>query len=363
MASSETQAFLRIVSPERDSVRDRVSVARGIGILFVLMLLMSQGGPSAYPEQPMKQKLVTLGALALATTHSNIAMADSRYEAAIVASGPTSYWRFEDSDAAAANTIAQGPVGTISGTVSTGEQSAAPALGRCLRFQAGGVMIPFSPLIEPTEEFAVELWMNADPAGPTFGFALSMGRDIAIGSLKFVMRPTLPDCTLICGKNDYVRGSWPVPAGSTTSAWHHYVFTWSRAANRATMFVDGVVVSDLPFATTFTTNQQPLFIGRHGLPTFPYYFVGSIDEVAIYQRSLSETEVLQHYCASGIDPSTCCQGDVNDDGDVNGSDVAVILGFWGTGGTLFPAADVNRDGTVNGADLAGVLSNWGPCPH
>lgn len=129
------------------------------------------------------------------------------------------------------------------------------------------------------------------------------------------------------------------------------------------MFVDGVMVSDLPFATTFNTNQQPLFIGRHGLPTFPYYFVGSIDEVAIYQRSLSETEVREHYCASSLDSSSCCQGDVNDDGDVNGSDVAVILGFWGNGGTSFPAADMNRDGTVNGADLAEVLSSWGPCPH
>lgn len=218
MQSVDSQAFLRIVTPGRDSMRSRISVSRAIGILLVLMLLMSQGGPAAYPEHTMKQNVITLGALALATAHTNVATADSRYEAAIIASGPTSYWRFEDSGLVATNTIAQGPAGTISGAFSTGEQSASPALGRCLRFQAGGVMVPISPRIQPTEEYAVELWMNADPAGPTFGFALSMGVDIAIGSLKFVMRPSRPDCTLICGKNDYVQGSWQVPAGSTTSA-------------------------------------------------------------------------------------------------------------------------------------------------
>lgn len=47
-------------------------------------------------------------------------------------------------------------------------------------------------------------------------------------------------------------------------------------------------------------------------------------------------------------------GDLNGDGVVNGSDLANLLGAWGT-----PKGDVDGDGTTNGADLAMLLANWG----
>ncbi len=45
--------------------------------------------------------------------------------------------------------------------------------------------------------------------------------------------------------------------------------------------------------------------------------------------------------------------DFTNDGVVNGADLAVMLGGWGTG-----AADLNGDGTTNGADLAILLGSW-----
>lgn len=54
---------------------------------------------------------------------------------------------------------------------------------------------------------------------------------------------------------------------------------------------------------------------------------------------------------------SACDGDLDGNGIVNGADIAVVLGTWGSDG----AGDVNNDGTVNGADLAMVLGNWGPC--
>jgi len=65
-------------------------------------------------------------------------------------------------------------------------------------------------------------------------------------------------------------------------------------------------------------------------------------------------------CDEGVscDP---CPGDVNFDGQVNGADISVLLGFWGLNGKPV-AADINRDGVVNGADLAQLLGSWGECP-
>jgi hypothetical protein len=53
-----------------------------------------------------------------------------------------------------------------------------------------------------------------------------------------------------------------------------------------------------------------------------------------------------------------CPGDLNDDGDVNGIDLGILLGAWGQRGI----ADINQDGVVNGVDLGILLGNWGTCP-
>lgn len=48
-------------------------------------------------------------------------------------------------------------------------------------------------------------------------------------------------------------------------------------------------------------------------------------------------------------------GDLNDDGVVDGTDLSILLGAWGTAD---PIADITGDGDVNGSDLAVVLGNW-----
>ena len=54
----------------------------------------------------------------------------------------------------------------------------------------------------------------------------------------------------------------------------------------------------------------------------------------------------------------CCQGDTNDDGLVNVSDLLVVIDQWGgTGGS----GDINFDGIVDVTDLLMVVGNWGEC--
>ncbi|MBM4008485.1 MAG: hypothetical protein FJ285_02725 [Planctomycetes bacterium] len=46
--------------------------------------------------------------------------------------------------------------------------------------------------------------------------------------------------------------------------------------------------------------------------------------------------------------------DLNNDGTVNGADLALLLGNWGNPGT----GDIDSSGVVDGADLAALLSAW-----
>ena len=60
----------------------------------------------------------------------------------------------------------------------------------------------------------------------------------------------------------------------------------------------------------------------------------------------------------------CCLGDINEDGVVDGADLALLLGDWGgcPGGGAPCPGDLNGDGVVDGADLAVLLGAWGFCP-
>lgn len=63
--------------------------------------------------------------------------------------------------------------------------------------------------------------------------------------------------------------------------------------------------------------------------------------------------------ASSTGAQVCsCTGDLSGNGEVEGADIALVLGRWGTPD---PFADLTGDGIVNGADLSIVLGNWGPC--
>ena len=59
------------------------------------------------------------------------------------------------------------------------------------------------------------------------------------------------------------------------------------------------------------------------------------------------------------DCGTPCVGDINGDGEVDGADLAYVLGYWGTDEAL---PDLDDDGLVDSTDLGLVLSAWGACP-
>ena len=58
-------------------------------------------------------------------------------------------------------------------------------------------------------------------------------------------------------------------------------------------------------------------------------------------------------CTSFGDP---CPEDLNGDGQVNGADLGLMLGAWGTAD-----ADINDNGITDGADLGLLLGAWGDC--
>jgi hypothetical protein len=63
-------------------------------------------------------------------------------------------------------------------------------------------------------------------------------------------------------------------------------------------------------------------------------------------------------CADGHCEPISCEGDVDESGIVDVSDLLAVIDQWGL--TKSPA-DVNDDGIVDVSDLLIVIGNWGPC--
>jgi formylglycine-generating enzyme required for sulfatase activity len=58
-------------------------------------------------------------------------------------------------------------------------------------------------------------------------------------------------------------------------------------------------------------------------------------------------------------PAQSCEGDLNDDGVINGADLGQLLAVWGPCQSC--EADLSANGVVDGADLGVQLGNWGEC--
>jgi hypothetical protein len=98
-------------------------------------------------------------------------------------------------------------------------------------------------------------------------------------------------------------------------------------------------------------NTASLLLGRQ--PGTSYYVKGLIDEVRIYNRALSEQEILEHYrnskyyLASHFGPKTNCREDPGSCIDYG------LVGYWsfdeGAGTTAYDASGKGNNGTIYGA--------------
>jgi len=65
---------------------------------------------------------------------------------------------------------------------------------------------------------------------------------------------------------------------------------------------------------------------------------------------------LVESCTIAVGDS-CCPGDLNGNGAIDGADLTLLVGAWGSAG-----GDLTGDGQTDGADLSAMLGAWGACP-
>ena len=215
--------------------------------------------------------------------------------------------------------------------------------------------IPF-PSGNATKSFA--LWIK--PETDQYQWFVSGGTSVNGLAFGLFMDPN-PCCPPLSfhgnGAQSDLRFS-DIPTGE----WSHVAITFSGYTVAA--YLNGEFIANRPVDLATTSNS--IWLGARNNNTA--FLSGQIDNVGIWNRELSATEVLQLYEYSGCTNIGACNYDSGANFDDGSCDLFTCKCLEGTiwseelGGCIVAnPADINLDGCVQLNDLLDLLSAYGDC--
>ena len=226
-------------------------------------------------------------------------------DAVLETPGLVGYWRLGESSGPS---IADSK-GTATGTASAGVGFGQPgAVGgdpnTAARFD--GDDSAKAPLnLSGTSKATVEFWLKWDGYVDDDALALELTENFNQENGGFVVDPDAPqeNGKFGVGIGEGISRNNVFFARPSAGVWHHYAFvfdTTAAAAQQIIPYVDGQPVSYTKTASGTGAgnfaNSMLNFMSRNGERLFGR---GTLDEVAIYNRALSATEIAAHKAANG----------------------------------------------------------------
>jgi hypothetical protein len=213
--------------------------------------------------------------------------------------GMISYWKFDANDArdyvSSNNGILEGATPTVG------------KVGQGMFFNGNvRIMVPHNSNLNPnTGQITFEGWINHYGDGP---------HDVMItkrGSFSD-NPPESYQWNIYVQANNTFRidlylspPGWYVASGSVTvprNVWEHLATTYD--GQDVKNYINGTLIETIHYPGTLDLRDtHPLYMGTD---TFGSYFKGSMDEVAIYNRALSQSELQAHY-QNGLQGKGYCE--------------------------------------------------------
>lgn len=185
--------------------------------------------------------------------------------------------------------------GTIEGVVTPAE-GASPATGGSLQFDgASRIDVPFDPDLNP-ESFTVTLWTNA---ATTAGYASPItSRDDVGGGTSTHGYILYND---IDGNWNFWTGDgnpgWDMLQGGPVlvDTWTHVAISYDSATETKSIYLDGSLVNSesapAQYSQNGTVESENLHLGAGQDDGLNFWFVGLIDDVALFRVPLSADEI------------------------------------------------------------------------
>jgi hypothetical protein len=89
-----------------------------------------------------------------------------------------------------------------------------------------------------------------------------------------------------------------IPFHPVPETWYHIAMTFDDAGNRLSLYVDGALAASVATSKTIAYDSHPLMLGAEcENESLAFFFDGSIDELALYDRALSGPTIDMLYHA------------------------------------------------------------------
>jgi hypothetical protein len=236
------------------------------------------------------------------------------YSAAVGADSPTAYWRLGEAagSSTALDSSGNGKNGTYSGGTGLGAAGAVGGSDTALNLDgsSGYMEAPSSATLNsPSTGLTLEAWVKPPSASSS---AFSSQRPVVLKSFTSHSNPYyqygifLWDDTshpkdvsvVLAVGGSYVRYDF-AGTGWTYDAWNHLVVTWDGST--VTLYRNGATVVTMSQSGSISSYATPIDIGAYAnlAKNSSYLFPGQIDEVAVYNHTLTAARVQAHYSATG----------------------------------------------------------------
>ncbi len=252
-----------------------------------------------------------VGAKSAASNTVTVANSVPAYPTSVMSDDPSLYWRFADTHTPAIADSSDALEGGVTfGGVSLGQGGATTDSNGITTDGASGIVSSTDLLPSPTT-FSVDAWFKttSTSGGKIIGFGNDQkGYDFsgnpALSSSYDKQVYMTNDGKLIFG---VYNGSFDMLSTSTAfndGQWHQVVGT--QGPTGMTLYVDGARIGHNGVTTNQSYNGY-WRVGGDNLGAWPSqptsnYFAGSIDEVSVYNHTLSLSDVVSQYSASGRTP-------------------------------------------------------------
>ncbi len=234
------------------------------------------------------KRLYELGA----TTHINTTI-DTNDE---LENGLVGHWTFDGPKMAWGSSTAEvldSSASSIEGDMVNMDQQSATAgkMGQGLKFDGSNDSIVMSPVSLVSSTFTASLWAKIPTTGTGAGYLF----DYRLNNSLIAFRgDVFNDIFIRDASSNTPTPSQPSVTYPKDNQWHHYVIT--ADGTNVVSFKDGVQISTNSFSSSISASSE-LSIGRTGAGGL--WASASIDDVRVYNRALSASEVTRLYELGG----------------------------------------------------------------
>jgi hypothetical protein len=199
--------------------------------------------------------------------------------------GLVGYWKFDEgAGTVAADSSGQGNNGTLNGNTRwvTGQ------LGGALDFDGNGdfVEVPHASSLSLTDAITIAAWTNMR-ANSSGEMAIVSKGGWAANDLPYELTETRGDVIFWQFYNDQGRDGCS-PNSPAANEWHHIAGTYDGQIFKC--YIDGVFAEEWAYVGKMPQNTASVTIGKRSREAGTF-FDGMIDEVAIFDRALSQDEI------------------------------------------------------------------------